>query len=119
MVKQISPYIPKVPATRRSKNLKTEKDCTNSGTVYKHIPENATIISVGADIIPAETAVSPSTKPPTIDTTIPTYLGILTLASFSISKIISVKNISVLGDSGIPLMLFSIVNRKAKGINCI
>ena len=82
------------PAIIKKNNLKKESGCSSSGTVYKQIPERAIIISVGGEIIPALTAVSPSTKPPTIDTTIPTYFGIRTLASFSISNIKKVKNIS-------------------------
>jgi hypothetical protein len=40
------------------------------------------------------------------------------LASFKISKINSVKNISTLGDKGIPFMLPTIVNKKFSGIIC-
>ena len=89
-----SPYIPELPAITKNTILSIEKVCSNSGTVYKHIPDKAIIIKVGAEIIPAVTAVSPKTNPPTMDTTMPTYLGIRTLASFNISNIISVKNIS-------------------------
>ena len=82
------------------------------------MPESAMIMSVGAEMMPAVTAVSPSTRPPTMETTMPTYFGMRTLASLSISKISKVKNISLLGENGMPLMLLTMVSRKVSGMTC-
>ena len=86
--------------------------------MYKQIPDRAIIRIVGVDTMPARTAVSPKTSAPTIERAMPTYLGILTLASFRISKIKRVKNISKLGESGMPFILLTMVRRKLSGITC-
>ena len=83
------------------------------------MPEKATMMMAGVETKPADTAASPKTSAPTIESAMPTYLGIRTLASFKTSKTRSTKNISRLGDNGSPWMLLAMVSVSPKGMSCI
>ncbi len=101
-VKSIIPKGPIEPAIIRYIQRSVVVVSTFDGTVYRQIAENAIIIIAGVEIMPAFTAVSPSTKAPTTDSASPTYFGILIDASFKTSSTKSVKNISTLGESASP-----------------
>ena len=60
-----------------------------------------TIIIIG-ETIPALTAASPITKPPKIDTEVPTLEGILASLSLNISKQIIIKSASIKPGNGTP-----------------
>ena len=80
------PKGPRLPATKRYSQRRMLPASTKSGTVYRQMPEKATMMMAGVETKPAETAASPNTSAPTTDRDMPTYLGIRMLASFSTSR---------------------------------
>ena len=112
------PKVPMLPAIIKKIQRSVAVVSTRSGTTYRHIAENATIIIAGVEIIPAFTAVSPKTKAPTMDMARPTYFGMRMEASFKTSSTKSVKNISMLGESGRPETELEIFKSSLKGMSC-
>ena len=110
-----TPNKPDTPPNPTNKSLNVLPSDARSGTQYNPIVESAHINTDGELISPAFTAVSPKTIAPTIDNATPIYLGILTLASLSISKIISMQIISSVGLKGIPLIALSTESKNFKG----
>ena len=111
------PNGPVLPATIRNSQRRRLPVSTKSGTVYRQMPEKATMIIAGEETNPAETAVSPSTSAPTTESAMPTYFGMRMLASFKISSTSNTRNISKDGESGNPRMLPAIVSVKFSGIS--
>ena len=96
------PYVPTLPAANSMSIRIKELLSTKLGTVYKQMPDSATIKIAVVDKKPAFTAVSPKPNAATTDSAVPTYLGMRTLASVITSSANRVKNISMLGESGKP-----------------
>ena len=73
----------------------------------------------GVETNPADTAASPSTSAPTMDSAMPTYFGIRMLASFNTSSVSRTRNISRLGERGSPCTLLAMFSISPNGISCI
>ena len=74
-----------------------------------------TIITIG-DTIPAETAASPSTSAPTIDTAAPIWFGSLISDSLSISNVTSIIIVSITVGNGTPCLCIAIDINRLSGI---
>ena len=86
------------------------------GAVYSANELSATTMTLGEEIRPALTAVSPSTSAPTIDSAIPTARGIRTPASRMISNRKMTNSVSASGVIGRPATAFISVTRNLSGI---
>ena len=109
------PKGPRLPATKRYSQRRMLPASTKSGTVYRQMPEKATMIMAGVETKPAETAASPNTSAPTTDRDMPTYLGIRMLALSALPERAAGRNISRLGERGSPWMPLAMVRVSPRG----